>query len=87
MADVTTKVCDVCGEGLARAVSVREHGASEWLIDLCPLHHRVIAQFREFGRAPAGRRAYRRYRKSEFVDRRSVDQNLQPSLHASENQG
>ena len=69
MANVTTKVCDVCGKTPATSVTIQEGNRVAFEVDLCLNHSGAIAQFRDCGRAPRGSRAYRTYRKSAFVDR------------------
>jgi hypothetical protein len=68
MADVTTKVCDLCESGDAKAVTIKEHRRAEFTVDLCAEHYDCIDSLREVGRTPNGSRTYRRYRKAEFRD-------------------
>lgn len=68
MADVTTKVCDMCECGDAKAVTIKEHRRAEFTVDLCATHYDCIDNLREVGRTPNGSRTYRRYRKTEFED-------------------
>lgn len=69
MADVTSKVCDLCGESEAQVLIVREDKRAEFTLDLCPTHYAIVEEWREVGRAPSGSRAYRRYKKSDFEPR------------------
>ena len=69
MADVTSKVCDLCGSVEAQALIVREDKRAEFTLDLCPTHYSIVEEWREVGRAPSGARAYRRYKKSDFDPR------------------
>ena len=69
MADVTSKVCDLC-EGMgARPVTIKEERRNEFTVDLCPQHYEQITAYRDVGRTARGGRAYRRYVKQLFVDR------------------
>ena len=68
MADVTTKVCDVCESLDAKAVTIKEHRRAEFTVDLCTEHYDCIESLREVGRTPNGSRTYRRYRKATFED-------------------
>ena len=68
MADVTTKVCDVCESLDAKAVSIKEHRRAEFTVDLCPEHYSCIEDLRGVGRTPNGSRTYRRYRKTTYQD-------------------
>ena len=69
MADVTTKVCDLCGEGDALTVVIQEHRRREFTVDLCPVCYEPINRYRDVGRTPQGSRTYRRYKKMQFEDR------------------
>lgn len=68
MADVTTKVCDMCETAGARQVTIKEHRRAEFSVDLCEEHYACIDGLRDVGRTPNGSRTYRRYRKADFID-------------------
>lgn len=68
VADVTTKVCDLCDSPDARVVTIKEPRRADFSVDLCPSHYECISQLREVGRTPNGSRTYRRYRKNSFQD-------------------
>lgn len=69
MADVTSKVCDLCNSPDAKAVTVKEERRNEFIVDLCPAHYEQILAYREVGRTNSGGRVYRRYAKQAFQDR------------------
>ena len=69
MADVVVKRCDLCEAGATHTVVLKENRRSDMQVDLCDDHYTVIEQMREVGRTPQGLRAYRRYKKVDYVDR------------------
>lgn len=72
MADVVVKRCDLCESHGTHTVVFKESRRSDMQVDLCAEHYTIIEQMREVGRTPQGVRAYRRYKKVDYVDRRDA---------------
>ena len=69
MADVTTKVCDLCEKTDALTGVIKEHRRQEFTVDLCPECYQPINDFRSVGRTPQGGRTDRRYKKMQYEER------------------
>lgn len=62
MAEVTLRVCDMCGANGADTWQVGRKGRAGWVIDLCEPCQEPLTRYQEKARAPQGGvRPYRKY--------------------------
>jgi hypothetical protein len=79
MAEIKSRICDVCGGADATSFTVAKDGLQPWIIDLCEQHGEPLMRLRERGRAPSGgRRPYHRFQKVQVVDHVSVNSPFLP---------
>ena len=69
MAEVTSKICDLCGSPAFTRVTWRQDARATYILDLCDECFEPFLRYKEVGRSEKSKRKYAGFRKQQYVDR------------------